>query len=141
MLFFLVNEGPQFVQLTFVQMQVAKEVTHELITMLTQMRQPATDRIFVNVKKPAGGTNGSAFRQMPRTALIDGFIGANPSIRGAESGADEMITLNASETPRTIVSIMKVQPCLSTDESKAGALHISTVARISFHGCSHLLGR
>jgi hypothetical protein len=52
--FLLVDERPQLIQLALVQMQVAEEIVHHALTVLTQHGQPMIGGIFVDSQQASG---------------------------------------------------------------------------------------
>ena len=92
MLFLLVNEGPQFVQLTLVEMEVTKEVTHHPLAVSTQQQEPATQRILVYGEQSPSRTQRQAFCKRRCRIAIGQFIGANASIGCAGASRNPLST-------------------------------------------------
>ena len=98
MFLFFVNEGPQFIQLTFRQGQIPKEIIQHSLAVMTDARQPVTDRILVAFHQAGGRSNRDPFRQVAHARPINFFRRPNPRVGRAHPTGKEMTARSTLQT-------------------------------------------
>ena len=82
----LMDERPQLIPLAFVQMQVAEEIVHYSLKVLTQHGQSMIGGIFVDTQQASGRSATQLFSQRRRAAQVGVEVCAYPRLGSARGG-------------------------------------------------------
>jgi len=134
--FLLIDERPQLIQLALVQMQVAEEVVHHVLTVLAQHRQPMIGGIFVNIQQASGCPDTQPFRQRRRSAQVGVEVCADPRIGSARCSRNDALTPLTAKTRALALPIMHLQMCSRCHLTIHRTLRATTVAGHVIHAAA-----
>ncbi len=126
-LFFLVNECLEFIELAFGKMQIAKEIIDETQTVVPDSRQPMAHGILVTFDVPRDGANGCAFSQLPNAIAEGEFRRPDSSTSSSCASRDPMPTFKTQQATRTAMPTGKLETSAVSCQTIAAAVPVATV--------------
>src|SRR5215831_6008279 len=105
---FLLDECPQLIQLTLGEMQMAKVICHNLLTMRPETPQPLIHRVFIDLQDARCGSHAQSFCQELGSQGILRQICANASISCPGSGRDHISTSHTAQAYFAAVTALRL---------------------------------
>src|SRR6266446_9335199 len=117
-------------------MQVAEEVIHHALTVLTQHGQPMMGGIFVDTEQASGRSDTQPFGQRRRAAQVGVEVCAYPRIGSARGGGHDATTPRTAKTRALALPIMHLHLYSRCDLTVHRTLRATTVAGRVIHAAA-----